>query len=166
MHGEIMITTLFNLINNFGENDGIVKRIYLNDISRIDDLYGQEDCLSVAINIEDNALITFWQDVNDIYTKTDYFSSLSEEYQNAIFNQVMADYGTEMDKYTTSQMETIVCNSNHFTSGCYGISTAFQLALKYVKEHDEYRYRELLYMEIKEMGMLDELEDLYQENED
>jgi hypothetical protein len=78
----------------------------------------------------------------------------------------MAEYGTEIDKYTTSQMETIVCNSNHFTSGCYGISTAFQLALKYVKEHDEYRYRELLYMEIKEMGMLDDLEDLYQKNAD
>ena len=166
MHGEIMITTLFTLINKFGENDGIVKRIYLKDISRIDELYGQEDCLSVAINIEDNALITFWQDVNDTYTETDYFSSLSEKYQNAIFNQVMADYGTEMDKYTTSQMETIVCNSNPFVSSCYGNSTAFQLALKYVKEHDENRYRELLYMEIKEMGMLDELEDLYQESED
>ena len=95
MNGEIMITTLFTLINKFGENDGIVKRIYLNDISRIDELYGQEDCLSVAIDIEDNALITFWQDVNDTYTETYYFSSLSEEYQNAIFNQVMADYGTE-----------------------------------------------------------------------
>jgi hypothetical protein len=71
-----------------------------------------------------------------------------------------------MEKYTTSQMETIVCNSNHFTSGCYGVSTAFQLALKYVKEHDENRYRELLYMEIKEMDMLDKLEDLYQENEE
>lgn len=71
-----------------------------------------------------------------------------------------------MEKYTTSQMETIVCNSNPFLSSCYGNSTAFQLALKYVKEHDEYRYRELLYMEIKEMGMLDELEDLYQESED
>ena len=95
MNGEFMITTLFTLINKLGENDGIVKRIYLKDISRIDDLYGQEDCLSVAIDIEDNALITFWQDVNDTYTETDYFSSLSEEYQNAIFNQVMADYGTE-----------------------------------------------------------------------
>lgn len=95
MNGEIMIKTLFTLINEFGENDGIVKRIYLKDISRIDELYGQEDCLSVAINIEDNALITFWQDVNDTYTETYYFSSLSEEYQNAIFNQVMADYGTE-----------------------------------------------------------------------
>jgi hypothetical protein len=95
MNGEIMITTLFTLINEFGENDGIVKRIYLEGISRIDELYGQEDCLSVAIDIEDNALITFWQDVNDTYTETDYFSSLSEEYQNAIFNQVMADYGTE-----------------------------------------------------------------------
>ena len=57
--------------------------------------YCQEDCLSVAINIEDNSLITFWQDVNDTYTMTDYFYSLSEEHQNAIFNQVMAEYGTE-----------------------------------------------------------------------
>lgn len=98
MNGEIMITTLFTLINEFGENDGIVKRIYLKDISRIDELYGQEDCLSVAIDIEDNALITFWQDVNDTYTEVEFFSSLSDDYQNAIFNQVMADYGTEFVK--------------------------------------------------------------------
>ena len=95
MNRETMIATLFTIINKFGENDGIVKRIYLNGISRIDELYCQEDCLSVAINIEDNALITFWQDANDTYTETNYFSSLSEEYQNAIFNQVMAEYGTE-----------------------------------------------------------------------
>lgn len=90
-----MITTLSTIINKFGENDGIVKRIYLNGISRIDELYCQEDCLSVAINIEDNSLITFWQDVNDTYTETNYFSSLSEEYQDAIFNQIIAEYGTE-----------------------------------------------------------------------
>ena len=90
-----MITTLSTIINKFGENDGIVKRIYLNSISRFNEMYGQEDCLSVAINIEDNTLITFWQDVNDTYTETNYFSSLSEEYQNAIFSQVMAEYGTE-----------------------------------------------------------------------
>lgn len=98
MDREIMITTLSTIINKFGEDDGIVKRIYLNGISRIDELYWQEDCLSVAINIEDNALITFWQDVNDTYTETYYFSSLSEEYQNAIFNQVIAEYGTEFVK--------------------------------------------------------------------
>ena len=95
MNRETMITTLSTIINKFGENDGIVKRIYLKGISRIDELYCQEDCLSVAINIEDNSLITFWQDVNDTYTMTDYFYSLSEEHQNAIFNQVMAEYGTE-----------------------------------------------------------------------
>ena len=71
-----------------------------------------------------------------------------------------------MEKYTTSQMEEIVCQSNPFASSCYGESTAFQFALKFVKEHDENRYRELLFMEIEEMDMLDELEDLYQENED
>ena len=98
MDREIMITTLSTIINKFGEDDGIVKRIYLNGISRIDELYWQEDCLSVAINIEDNALITFWQDANDTYTETYYFSSLSEEYQNAIFNQVIAEYGTEFVK--------------------------------------------------------------------
>ena len=98
MDRETMITTLSTIINKFGENDGIVKRIYLNGISRIDDLYCQEDCLSVAINIEDNSLITFWQDVNDTYTMTDYFCSLSEEHQNVIFNQVMAEYGTELVK--------------------------------------------------------------------
>ena len=98
MNKELMIETLSAIINKFGENDGIAKRIYLNGISRFNEMYGQEDCLSVAINIEDNTLITFWQDVNDTYTETNYFSSLSEEYQNAIFNQVMAEYGTEFVK--------------------------------------------------------------------
>ena len=98
MDRETMITTLSTIISKFGENDGIVKRIYLKGISWIDELCSQEDCLSVAINIEDNTLITFWQDVNDTYTETNYFSSLSEEYQNAIFNQVMAEYGTEFVK--------------------------------------------------------------------
>ena len=95
MDRETMITTLSTIINKFGENDGIVKRIYLKDISRLRETFGQEDCLSVAINLEDYALITFWQDVNDTYTMTDYFYSLSEEHQNAIFNQVMAEYGTK-----------------------------------------------------------------------
>lgn len=95
MNRELMIATLSTIVYLFGENDGIVKRIYLNGINRFRETFGQEDCLSVAINLEDNALITFWQDVNDTYTETNYFSSLSEEYQNAIFNQVMAEYGTE-----------------------------------------------------------------------
>ena len=95
MNRETMIATLSTIINKFGENDGIVKRIYLNGISRFRETFGQEDCLSVAINLVDNVLITFWQDVNDTYTMTDYFCSLSEEQQNAIFNQVMAEYGTE-----------------------------------------------------------------------
>ena len=95
MNRETMIATLSTIINKFGENDGIVKRIYLNGISRFRETFGQEDCLSVAINLVDNVLITFWQDVNDTYTMTDYFYSLSEEHQNAIFNQVMAEYGTK-----------------------------------------------------------------------
>ena len=95
MNRELMIATLSTIIYLFGENDGIVKRIYLNGISRFSEIYGQEDCLSVAINLKDNVLITFWQDVNDTYTMTDYFYSLSEEHQNDIFNQVMAEYGTE-----------------------------------------------------------------------
>ena len=95
MNKELMIATLSTIVYLFGENDGIVKRIYLNGINRFRETFGQEDCLSVAINLEDNVLITFWQDVNDTYTITDYFSSLSEEHQNTIFNQVMAEYGTE-----------------------------------------------------------------------
>ena len=90
-----MIATLSTIIYLFGENDGVVKKIYLKNISRFRETFGQEDCLSVAINLVDNVLITFWQDVNDTYTMTDYFYSLSEEHQNAIFNQVMAEYGTE-----------------------------------------------------------------------
>ena len=95
MNKELMIATLSTIIYLFGENDGVVKKIYLKNISRFRETFGQEDCLSVAINLVDNVLITFWQDVNDTYTMTDYFYSLSEEHQNAIFNQVMAEYGTE-----------------------------------------------------------------------
>ena len=89
-----MTDTLKSIINTLGENDGIVVRFYLGGISRTIDGV-KEDCLSVAINLEDGILITFWQDEDDTYTETDYFSSLSEEYQNAIFNQVMAEYDTE-----------------------------------------------------------------------
>lgn len=90
----MIATTLKKVINAFGENDGIVKRIYLSDICRIDEEYGQEDCLSVAIDIEENSLITFWQDQDDSYTEVEYFSSLKDEMQNEIFNQVMGDYCT------------------------------------------------------------------------
>ena len=89
-----MTDTLKTIINTFGENDGIVKRIYLNGISTIID--GEvEDCLSVAIDIEENSLITFWQDQNDTYTDVEYFSSLTELLQNSIYNQVFAEFGTE-----------------------------------------------------------------------
>ena len=97
MNGEIMTNTLRTFINTFGENDGIVKRIYLSGISRIIDKE-VEDCLSVAIDIEDNALITFWQDQDDTYTDVEYFSSLSELLQNSIFNQVVSEYGTNFVK--------------------------------------------------------------------
>lgn len=94
MNREIMTDTLKTIINAYGENDGIVKRIYLSGISTL--LDGEiEDCLSVAIDIEEDSLITFWQDQNDTYTDVEYFSSLTELLQNSIFNQVMSEYGTD-----------------------------------------------------------------------
>lgn len=94
---DIMRITLKNIINAYGENDGIVKRIYLSGISTI--LDGEvEDCLSVAIDIEEDSLITFWQDQNDTYTDVEYFSSLSELLQNSIYNQVVSEYGTDFAK--------------------------------------------------------------------
>lgn len=91
---DIMRITLKSIINAYGENDGIVKRIYLSGISTIID--GEiEDCLSVAIDIEEDSLITFWQDQNDTYTDVEYFSSLSELLQNSIYNQVVSEYGTD-----------------------------------------------------------------------
>ena len=94
---DIMRITLKNIINAYGENDGIVKRIYLSGISTI--LDGEvEDCLSVAIDIEEDSLITFWQDQNDTYTDVEYFSSLSELLQNSIYNQVVSEYGTDFVK--------------------------------------------------------------------
>ena len=89
-----MTDTLKSIINTLGENDGIVVRLYLGGISRTIDGV-KEDCLSVAINLEDGILITFWQDEDDTYTSTDNFNSLDVHTQNAIFNQVMTEYGTE-----------------------------------------------------------------------
>ena len=94
---DIMRITLKNIINAYGENDGIVKRIYLSGISTIID--GEiEDCLSVAIDIEEDSLITFWQEQNDTYTDVEYFSSLTELLQNSIYNQVVSEYGTDFAK--------------------------------------------------------------------
>lgn len=91
---DIMRSTLKSIIKSYGENDGIVTRIYLDDISRLID--GEvEDCLSVAVDIETDTLVTFWQDTDDTYTVIDNYSSLSELLQNSIYNQVFAEFGTE-----------------------------------------------------------------------
>lgn len=91
---DIMRNTLKSIIKAYGENDGIVTRIYLDDISRLID--GEvEDCLSVAVDNETDTLITFWQDPDDTYTVIDNYSSLSEHLQNSIYNQVFAEFGTE-----------------------------------------------------------------------
>lgn len=61
-------------------------------------------------------------------------------------------------KYTTSQLEEIVLNDL--------LSTAFQRALRFVKERNEEYYKELLLTEIDECGYDGQLEDLYNEEED
>ena len=91
---DIMRSTLKSIIKSYGENDGIVTRIYLDDISRF--IGGEiEDCLSVAVDNETDTLITFWQDPDDTYTIIDNYSSLSEHLQNSIYNQVFAEFGTK-----------------------------------------------------------------------
>lgn len=63
-------------------------------------------------------------------------------------------------KYTIEQLEEIALDSRNY---CYSKSTAFQLALEFIKEQDEKYYKYLLLREIEEMERTDELEELYDE---
>lgn len=63
-------------------------------------------------------------------------------------------------KYTVEQLEEIALNSRNYT---YSKSTAFQLALEFIKEQNEKYYKYLLLKEIEEMEIIDELEELYDE---
>lgn len=58
-------------------------------------------------------------------------------------------------KYTTRQLESIILND--------GLSTAFQRALRFVKERDEEYYKQLLLTEIGDAGFDGQLEELYNE---
>lgn len=56
-------------------------------------------------------------------------------------------------KYTTKQLESIIWNDS--------LSTAFQRALRFVKERDEEYYKALLLTEIDDAGFDGQLEELY-----
>ena len=56
-------------------------------------------------------------------------------------------------KYTTRQLESIIWNDS--------LSTAFQRALRFVKERDEEYYKALLLTEIDDAGFDGQLEELY-----
>lgn len=58
-------------------------------------------------------------------------------------------------KYTTKQLESIIWNDS--------LSTAFQRALRFVKERDEEYYKALLLTEIDDAGFDGQLEELYNE---
>ena len=56
--------------------------------------------------------------------------------------------------FTIEQLETIAFEHNYALDK----SEAFELALSFVKQHDEDRYKYLLYKEIEAMDRVDELE--------
>jgi hypothetical protein len=60
-------------------------------------------------------------------------------------------------EYTIKQLENIACDMgrNH----CYGGSSAFRMALDFVKKNNEELYKRLLMTEIEEMGALGDLDE-------
>jgi hypothetical protein len=64
--------------------------------------------------------------------------------------------------FTTSQLETIAFEHNYTLEK----SEAFELTLCFVKQHDEDRYKYLLYKEIEAMDRVDELECLKYDEDD
>ena len=65
--------------------------------------------------------------------------------------------------FTIEQLETIAFEHNYSLEK----SEAFELALDFVKQHDEDRYKYLLYKEIEALERVDDLEYLtYQEDDE
>lgn len=90
-----MVEKLTELISKYGENDGVVTRIYLKSPIRRS---GNWDCLSVAYNNEDanaNKLFTFWQTENDEKCNILDFDRLKDDIQTRIYEDVKEQYPNE-----------------------------------------------------------------------
>lgn len=91
---------LTDIIKKYGENDGIVSRIY------IDGKYNNLDILSVAWSYEDENLLVFLQDEYDTFTETEWFDSLPYLTQTKICATIEQRFGTEFDKDSKKPIKT------------------------------------------------------------
>lgn len=91
---------LTDIIKKYGENDGIVSRIY------IDGRHNGLDILSVAWSYEDENLLVFLQDENDTITETEWFDSLPYLTQIKICATIEQRFGTEFDKDSKKPIKT------------------------------------------------------------
>lgn len=91
---------LTDIIKKYGENDGIVSRIY------IDGKYNNLDILSVAWSYEDENLLVFLQDEYDTFTETEWFDSLPYLTQIKICATIESRFGTEFDRDSKKPIKT------------------------------------------------------------
>lgn len=91
---------LTDIIKKYGENDGIVSRIY------IDGKYNNLDILSVAWSYEDENLLVFLQDEYDTITETEWFDSLPYLTQIKICATIESRFGTEFDRDSKKPIKT------------------------------------------------------------
>lgn len=91
---------LTDIIKMYGENDGIVSRIY------IDGKHNDLDILSVAWSYEDKNLLVFLQDKNDTITETEWFDSLPYLTQIKICATIEQRFGTEFDRDSKKPIKT------------------------------------------------------------
>lgn len=91
---------LTDIIKKYGENDGIVSRIY------IDGKHNGLDILSVAWSYEDENLLVFLQDADDTITETEWFDSLPYLTQIKICATIEQRFGTEFDKDSKKPIKT------------------------------------------------------------
>jgi hypothetical protein len=91
---------LTDIIKKYGENDGIVSRIY------IDGKFNNLDILSVAWSYEDENLLVFLQDEYDTFTETEWFDSLPYLTQIKICATIESRFGTEFDRDSKKPIKT------------------------------------------------------------
>jgi hypothetical protein len=91
---------LTDIIKKYGENDGIVSRIY------IDGKHNDLDILSVAWSYEDRNLLVFLQDADDTITETEWFDSLPYLTQIKICATIEQRFGTEFDRDSKKPIKT------------------------------------------------------------
>lgn len=91
---------LTDIIKKYGENDGIVSRIY------IDGKHNNLDILSVAWSYEDENLLVFLQDEYDTFTETEWFDSLPYLTQTKICATIESRFGKDFDRDSKKPIKT------------------------------------------------------------